>query len=51
MFVLYGIELGVYTTSYEGEPKEELYDAILEVAAFARTQLIKTSSFQNKIPS
>lgn len=29
--------------SRKGEPKEELYDAVLEVAAFARTQMIKTA--------
>ncbi|CAD8050868.1 unnamed protein product [Paramecium sonneborni] len=34
-----------------GEPKEELYDAVLEVAAFARTQMIKTFQYQNKIPT
>ena len=34
----------------KGEPKEELYDAVLEVAAFARTQMIKTCKFQQTIP-
>lgn len=34
----------------EGKPKEELYDAILEVSAFSRQCLIDASELQEKIP-